>query len=100
MALVRTLQAPVAPLLGCHNLLPVPLPVRLRQVRMSVLWARPHRRSGRVTRAHITQITGVVSALLVWAHVSELIVIAVSIGYYPQQTAAGQQGATDVQQGH
>jgi hypothetical protein len=24
----------------------------------------------------------------------------VHIGYYPQQTAAGQQGATDVQQGH
>jgi len=69
MASVPTLQAPVAPLLGCHNLLRVPLQVRLRQVRMSVLWARPHRRSGRVTRVHITQITGVVGVL----HVSPLV---------------------------
>jgi len=31
---------------------------------------------------------------------SELTDCRVHIGYYPQQTAAGQQGATDVQQGH
>jgi hypothetical protein len=102
MALVRTPQVPVAQPLGSHNLLPEPPLARLRPVRMLALLARLHRVNGRgVTRVHITQIIGVVGVL----QVSLLSVRAdgqrcVHIGYYPQQTAAGQQGATDVQQGH
>jgi hypothetical protein len=63
MGLVPTPPALVAPLPGCHNLPEVPQQARLRRVQMSVLLARLHRLSGRVTRARITQITGVVSAL-------------------------------------
>jgi hypothetical protein len=100
MALIRTPQAPVVQLLVCHKLLQVPLPARLRQVRMLVLLARPHRLSGQVTRVRTTQITGVVSVLQVLPFVHRSSNRCARIGYYPQQTAAGQQGAADVQQGH
>ena len=57
------LQTPVAPLLVCHKLLRVPLPARLRQVRMLVFLARLHRHRGQGTRVRTTQITGVVGIL-------------------------------------
>lgn len=101
MALVPTPEVLVVPLPGCHKLLQAPLPAKLRQVQMSVLLARPHKLSGRVIRVRTTQITGVVyvlqAFLLCVGADSDL---CVRVGYYPQQTAAGQQGATDVQQGH
>ena len=100
MVLMRTPQAPVAPLLVCHKLLQVPLPARLRQVRMLVPLARLHRLNGQVTRVRTTQITGVVGVFQVLSFVHCSSNGCAHIGYYPQQTAPGQQGAADVQQGH